>query len=80
MYEKLSFFASLGVREVVIVDRDTKAQEVFRLEPPRYVAVGPDHEGWIASSVLGVRLRQRASEPPRLLAEDLHRPDLRAEI
>src|SRR5436190_1607075 len=30
-YEKLPFYASIGTREVVVIDRDTKQPEVYRL-------------------------------------------------
>ena len=30
-YDKLSFYASLGVREVIVIDRDTKRPELYRL-------------------------------------------------
>lgn len=79
-YDKLPFFASLRVREVIIIDRDTKVPEVFRLEDSRYAQVPAGDDGWIESFVLGVRFRPTAADPPRLVVEDLSRPSHRAEI
>lgn len=79
-YEKLSFFSRLGVGEVVVVDRDTKKPEVFRLAGPEYLAVAPDREGWITSECLGVRMRALASQPKRLVVEDLADSGRRTEI
>lgn len=79
-YEKFDFFAKLGVREVIVVDRDTKKPEVFRLAGSRYVAVAPDREGWVLSETLRVRMRQIAGDRPRLVVEDLDDATARAEI
>ena len=78
-YDKFPFFASLGVREVIVVDRDSKKPEVFRLAGSQYVAVGADREGWLVSETLRVRLRQ--SPGSRVLTlEDLDDATVRAEI
>jgi Uma2 family endonuclease len=71
-YEKLPFFAALGVREVIVVHRDTKNAEVFRLSGSRYVAVEANEQGWIASEALSVQIRRVDAQPPRLAIEDLH--------
>ncbi len=78
-YEKLPFFASLGVREVIVIDRDTKQPEVLQLKGQQYVAVPADRDGWLASETMRVRFRQ----PPGssiLVIEDVDDPALRAEI
>jgi Uma2 family endonuclease len=54
-YEKLPFFAHLGVREVIVIDRDTKRTEVFRLAGSQYVQLQRDREGWLTSEALDVR-------------------------
>jgi Uma2 family endonuclease len=77
-YDKLPFFAALEVREVVIIDRDSKRPEVFRLAGSQYLAVAPDREGWVPSECLGVRFR--ADEGQRLLVEDVQDPSLRTQI
>jgi Uma2 family endonuclease len=78
-YDKLPFFASLGVREVIVIDRDTKRPEIFRLAGSQYVAVAPDRDGWVASEALRVRLRQSPGSPV-LAIEDVDDTIARAEI
>jgi Uma2 family endonuclease len=68
-YEKLPFYASLGVTEVIVCDRDSKAPEIFRLVGPQYLVVQADRDGWLLSETLGVRFR-RIGERPRLRIED----------
>lgn len=79
-YEKFPFFARLGIRDVVVIDRDTKQPEVHRLAGGQYVAVAADHDGWVASEVLGVRFRRVEAIPPRLAIEDLEDSTARVEI
>lgn len=79
-YDKLPFFAALGVRELVIIDRDSKRPEVFRLAGAHYVAVSPDREGWVTIEALRVRLRGQTIEAPRLALEDLDDQSSRTEI
>lgn len=76
-YEKLPFFARLGVREVVIVDRDTKRVEIYRLAGPQYVALQPDRGGWLTSDTLQVRFAPTAGG--RLTIEDGDDPATRTE-
>jgi Uma2 family endonuclease len=78
-YVKLAFFASLGVREVVIIDRDSKQPEMLRLAGSAYAAVAPDREGWVGSEAMGVRLR-RASDASVLEVADADAPAVRARI
>ena len=56
-YEKLEFYARIGVLEVWIVDRDTKSPELFELVDEQYVKRAPDVDGWILSAIAGVELR-----------------------
>ena len=77
-YDKLPFFAGLGVREIVVIDRDTKKPEVYRLAGRQYVAVAAEHDGWVRSETLGVRLR--VVDGPRLVLEDLADPSNCTEI
>lgn len=79
-YEKLPFFAALAVREVIVISRDTKAPEAYRLAASQYLTVGPDPEGWIPSEVLGVRFRLVSDTPPRVAVEDLGDSSVRTEI
>jgi Uma2 family endonuclease len=58
-YEKLEFYARLGVPEVWILDRDTKAAEIFNLDATgAYIPVPASALGWIESSETGLRMRQ----------------------
>ncbi len=77
-YEKFPFFAALGVREAIVIDRDTKKPEVYRLAGPQYLAVAADREGWVASETL--RVRFRLVDGPRVAIEDLEDPSAGVEI
>ena len=70
-YDKLPFFAAIGTREVVVIDRDTKRTEIFPLAGPQYVALQADREGWLLSEVMNVRFRRVETAPPRLAVEDV---------
>jgi len=67
-YEKLPFYAKLGVREAIIVDRDTKQTEIIRRVGDRYEPVAPEADGSVASEVLGVCFA--LLDGPRLLVTD----------
>lgn len=56
-YEKLAFYAKVGVREVWIIDRDTKRAEIFELAGDEFQAREATAEGWLSSSVAGAELR-----------------------
>lgn len=71
-YEKLPFYAAIGVREAIVCDRDSKAIEIFRLEGVEYVALHPGGDGWLFSTVLGVKWRRADGLPACLQIEDLH--------
>jgi Uma2 family endonuclease len=60
-YEKLPFYASMGVPEVWIIDRDTKAPEVYVLSGNDYGAKTPDEDGWIRSQATGIALCQQSA-------------------
>ena len=64
-YDKMPFYAKLGVPEVWIVDRHGRVPEVYALAGDRYERQAPDHEGWILSSAAGIQLREH---PGRKLA------------
>jgi len=64
-YEKLEFYARLGVPEVWIIDRDTKRPEVFVLMEGRYDKSAADADGWVKSDVAGVEVR--ATEAAKLV-------------
>jgi Uma2 family endonuclease len=61
-YDKLDFYAKVGVREVWIIDRDTKRPELFELVGDEFQPQETDAEGWLRSNVAGVELRATAGE------------------
>jgi Uma2 family endonuclease len=61
-YEKLEFYAMVGVREAWIIDRDTKRPEVFELVGNELVPQEAGAEGWLKSSVANVEFRATADE------------------
>lgn len=62
-YDKLPFYAALGVPEVWVIDRQTRVPELHVLADGRYSLAAPDADGWLTSAV-GVQLRHAA--PDRL--------------
>ncbi len=56
-YEKLPFYAALGVPEVWVFDRDTKAVELRSLMGSAYTLLAPDADGWLRSPATGVHFR-----------------------
>jgi Uma2 family endonuclease len=68
-YDKLTFYAELGVPEVWIVDRDTKQPEIFVLDQPsrQYEKHAVNIDGWLASGFSDIRLR--AARGPKLAVE-----------
>lgn len=60
-YEKLAFYAALGVPEVWVFDRDTRAVEVRVLAGGGYELATPDADGWHPSAATGVAFRPTGS-------------------
>lgn len=57
-YEKFPFYAALGVPEVWVFDRDTRAPELYALAPgPAYQPVAADADGWLVSPAAGVAFK-----------------------
>ena len=79
-YEKLPFYATLGTREVVVIDRDTKRPEIYRLAGSRLVALQQDANGWLRAETMSMRFRAVEGRPPRLLIEDAHDATTHVEI
>lgn len=58
-YEKFPFYAGLGVPEVWVFDRDTKAPEIHALGPgPAYQQLSAQPDGWLRSPATDVQFRQ----------------------
>jgi Uma2 family endonuclease len=77
-YDKLEFYATLGVLEVWIIDRDRKRPEIYTLQAGQYERRAPDAEGWVGSAVTGIQLRAGESGKlaMRLAGDDTTREDL----
>ena len=56
---KLPFYFKLGVAEVWLIHRDTKAVRVLVHGPQSFVAAPRAADGWIASAATGVAMRRR---------------------
>ena len=56
-YEKLPFYAELGVPEVWIIDRDTRLAEVHVLKDNEYQKRPAAEDRWISSDITGILLR-----------------------
>lgn len=56
-YEKLAWYAAMGVREILVVDVATREVELFAGIDGRPVRVAPDADGTVRSRVLGVAFR-----------------------
>jgi len=70
--EKMPFYAKLGVPEVWVIDRDSKAPQLHLLETGPYVLRQADEDGWLHSAATGVRLRGEAQQKLALqMGEDL---------
>ena len=63
-YDKLEFYAQLGVTEVWIINRDSKTPEIYILRMGRYIKQVANADGWVLSPVTGIELR--AGSPGKL--------------
>jgi Uma2 family endonuclease len=66
--EKMPFYAKLGTPELWIIDRDTKAPELYVLHEGQYQQQPPGTDGWLESAATGIRLR---AEPGDKLAAQI---------
>src|SRR4029078_9090224 len=55
-YEKLPFYAAVGVREVLVIDRDTKEPELYELIGVEFQLRAPGPDGWIKRAAAGIEL------------------------
>jgi Uma2 family endonuclease len=79
-YEKLPFYAALGTREVVIIDRDAKSLEIHRLAGRTFVTAETDADGWLLAETLSMRFRRINAQPPRLWIADANDRTVTIEI
>ena len=78
-YEKLDFYAQLGVPEIWIIDRDTKSVELFILaDSGSYQLAKPSSAGWLTSSASGIELMATEEETLaiRLVGNETSRAEL----
>jgi len=68
-YEKLGFYASLGIPEVVVVNPETRGAEVYRLAGTQYLAVSADERGRVHAASLDVRFSTTSGGTPSLRIE-----------
>ena len=61
-HEKLEFYAKIGVREVWIIDRDTRQPQIYQLIGNEFESREPDSAGWLKSDVVGAEMRAAADE------------------
>jgi Uma2 family endonuclease len=60
-YEKLPFYATVGVEGVVVVERDTRAMQVFALSGGDFVLLPPGPDGWTVVRPIDVELRTEST-------------------
>ncbi|HKD36514.1 MAG TPA: Uma2 family endonuclease [Pirellulales bacterium] len=61
-YEKLEFYSKLGVREVWIIDRDSKQPEIFEAASGGYRPCEPNEGSWTQSRVTSCEMRPGAED------------------
>lgn len=62
--EKLPFYRDVGVREVILIDRDTRRVEVLRAGTAGWEPVTAAADGSLGSALLGTRFRVEAPARP----------------
>lgn len=77
-YDKLPFYAALGIPEVWIIQRQSKEPEVYVLRGNTYQLRAAGQDGWILSALTGLELRAGAPGKLaiRLAGDDTTREDL----
>jgi hypothetical protein len=70
-YEKLEFYAQLGVPEAWIIERDSKRPEIYALSGAKYELTKTDPEGWTTSVVIGVRMKETGDGRLRIRLADV---------
>jgi Uma2 family endonuclease len=79
-YEKLPFYASLGITDVIVIDRGSKRPELYRLAGSQYILVQSDTNRWLRSDVMGVRFSAVEQPAARLIVEDVVDAGIHVEI
>lgn len=68
-YEKMPFYADLGIRELVVIEQETRAVEVYRLAGTTYLATSPNEAGRLHATTIDVRWTTLPRPSPRLRVE-----------
>jgi len=66
-YDKLEWYAALGIPETWIIDRDSCVPKVFVLNGRDYTERAPDADGWFISRASGIQLRTK--RPKKLVLQ-----------
>lgn len=66
-YEKLEFYAELGVPECWIIHRDTRRPQVFVNDDGTYAEQSANDDGWLVSAATGIWMKSR--RPKKLLLQ-----------
>lgn len=77
-YEKLIFYAEVGVPEVWIIHGATKAPQIYLLRRGKYRRLRPEANGWLRSPETGIELRKGKPSKlaVRVAGDDATREDL----
>jgi Uma2 family endonuclease len=68
-YDKLPFYATLGVPEVWIIDRDSKDVDLFVLENGQYQKKAVGADGWRVSAATGIEMQPAGGGKLRIRLE-----------
>lgn len=60
--EKLEFYAKVGVREVWIIDRDSRQPCIYRRSGEELDSIAANSAGWVRSDVCDLEMRATADE------------------
>ena len=66
-YEKLAFYAELGVPECWIIHRDTRRPQVFVNDGGDYAEQPANDDGWLVSAATGIWMKSR--RPKKLVLQ-----------
>jgi Uma2 family endonuclease len=58
---KIPFYAGLGVRELLVIHRDTRRLRLYRNDGADLVPVEPDDRKWLVSAVVSLAFRQTST-------------------
>jgi Uma2 family endonuclease len=68
-YEKMPFYADLGIRELIVIEQETRAVELYRLAGTTYLATSPNEAGRLHATTIDVRFATLPRPEPRLRVE-----------